>query len=121
MWEFLASIIPGGSTAWTLDVWDCRGTLKPTALGLGYGCRPELPDGWEWYELEWFTIPVPKGTELTREQGEEIAEVLWKVLDRRGGAINMSGWYPAFEEDIEQISAVIGCDLSTLLEVGEET
>lgn len=113
MWELLGALLPGGSTLWTIDVWNCRGTFKPTHLGLGCGCKPDLPPGWRWYDLGWFTMPLPDDVELRDEQKEKIEKILWDAIERAGGAINISGWYNVFQPELDRIAETLGSELAS--------
>jgi hypothetical protein len=105
-------ILPSG---WYLDVWDCRGTLKPGESLLGYGSTYDLPPGWRWAETGWFRFPCPPGV---RPRYAAVRRALAEALDRAGGAINTSGWYPVPQDLMDRLSrAVPGIeDLPELLE-----
>jgi len=109
-------------SGWVLDVWDCRGTLKPLEAGVGYGSLFQLPKGWRWYRGQWFSFPVPRGTRVTQKRRAEIEKILYDVLESNGGAINISGWYPVSDEHIDAINATLKSNLNDLVIIlnGEE-
>jgi len=93
-------------SGWVVDVWNCRGVLKRRTWGVGYGSIPPAPC--VWVDLGWFTVPVREGADLTDEESAEVVDLLFDVLDHRGGALNMSGFYPVSEEEIEQVRERLG-------------
>jgi len=92
---------------WSIDVWNCHGVLKKTKWGLGYGSTPELPESAEWKDIGYFSIPVVKGSDVSEMEVEKIEKILFDVLHDRGGAINMSGFYPVFKEEMEKIQKIL--------------
>jgi len=76
-----------------IDVWDCRGRL--------YMGKPEEE---EWEELGWFSVPKRI---FRPEIAEELENLLWQVIEDRGGAINMSGRYYLDKEHIEELNKII--------------
>jgi hypothetical protein len=38
---------------------------------------------------------------------KEIASWFWKILERRGGGINVSGFYTVFEDELEELNEII--------------
>jgi len=98
-----------GATPWCVDVWNCHGVLKPRQFA-GYGSIPDLK-GVEWLDIGYFTIPVEPGTKLTEKQTEQVEGILFDVLRRQNGAINMSGWYPVFSTDIAHLQLALRGEL----------
>jgi len=83
-------------SGWAIDVWDCYGVLKRADWPWGRGCVPEVagvrfvrtPEGW-------FLIPIPvDAKEPSEAQLSEAEGILWQEIERQGGAINISGFYP---------------------------
>ena len=97
-------------SGWVIDVWDCHGVLKPYEKA-GYGRKYELPEGWEWLDIGHFSIPILTeerplwvGNERLRRKVEGFC---WRILKRRGGAINWSGWYNITANEVEELRAIV--------------
>ena len=98
-------------SGWLVDVWNCRGVLKPCGFE-GYGNqddgilrfleeqRPGMKHRWE--DVGWFTIPVPANAVLTRRQRRRINSILAEEVERLG-AINQSGFYPVSKKAMEKL------------------
>ena len=91
-----------GKTAWVIDIWDCHGVLKAQEWGVGKGCLPKLPEGLEWSDIGWFTIPVKVGMKIGDQEIKDIEKVLFNVVNRNG-MINQSGFYAVFSNDLKRI------------------
>jgi len=91
---------------WVVDVWNCHGVLKQDTWGVGYGSIPPAPC--VWVDLDWFTVPVREGADLTAEEAEGVQELLSDILEHRGGALNISGFYPVYDDELEQIRERLG-------------
>lgn len=91
-----------GKTAWIIDIWDCHGVLKAKEWGVGKGCLPELPEGLEWKDIGWFTIPIEKGMKIGEQQMNDIEKILFGVVNRNG-MINRSGFYAVFSNDLKRL------------------
>ncbi|MHA1834129.1 MAG: hypothetical protein ACTSV7_09065 [Candidatus Baldrarchaeia archaeon] len=101
-----------------IDVWNCRGTVKNSKWGVGYGCQPDLPKGLKWEKIGYFIIPIPADIQLNDTHKAQIEEVLGQIVDR-DGAINMSGWYPIEDSDRERLlkafkGQLVEADLSAM-------
>jgi len=103
-------LLDGFPSGWIIDVWNCRGTLKPYSKG-GYGKKYKLEKGLVWYELEYFTIPIVAREKEQWGSNEKLRRkvegFLWGILERRGGAINSSGWYNITEDELNELRAII--------------
>jgi len=94
-------------TTWKIDVWNCHGVLKKAEWGLGYGSMPDISPAGKYVDIGYFSIPVKHDVELTDEESEKLSKLLFEIIDRNG-MINMSGFYPVKDEDIEKIKEIIG-------------
>jgi len=97
-----------GKIAWVIDVWDCHGVLKKQSWGVGRGCMPELPKGFEWRVIGegWFSLPIKKDMELSESQEKMIEKVLFEAVNRYG-MINKSGIYPVYSSDLERLDKAL--------------
>jgi hypothetical protein len=112
MEEYSFEWLLGGSSpsGWVIDVWDCHGVLKPYEMA-GYGVKNKLPEGWEWFDIGHFSIPIATKEKPLWEANERLRRkvegFLWGILERRGGAINWSGWYNITVDEAEELSAIV--------------
>ena len=97
--------IPSG---WIIDVWNCHGILKPETEA-GKGGLYELPEGLEWMNIGWFTVPILSAEKqyYTEKLKRKIHGWLESILSRRGGAINMSGLYPIYIHEIDELRTIL--------------
>ncbi len=97
--------IPSG---WIIDVWDCHGVLKPEEEG-GKGRLYKLPEGYEWLDIGWFTVPILSSEKqyYTEKLKRKIHGWLESILERRGGAINRSGWYTIYAHEIDELRTIL--------------
>ncbi|MGB9672412.1 MAG: hypothetical protein ACPLZY_04620 [Candidatus Norongarragalinales archaeon] len=97
--------IPSG---WIIDVWNCHGVLKPLSEA-GYGRLFELPEGMEWLDIGWFTVPILSSEKqyYTEKLKRKIHGWLESILSRRGGAINFSGIYPIYIDEVEELRTIL--------------
>jgi len=94
-----------------IDVWNCRGIVRNRKWLVARGGKPELPKGLEWLDVGNFSIPVPAGFKPSQEAKEQIQEVLYEVLNKEGGAINISGRYRLDCIDRERLRKAFGAQL----------
>ncbi len=90
---------------WRIDVWNCRGVLKPVEH-CGYGSKPEI-EGLEWFSVGYFSIPLKKGEKIDNETAEKIEKILFEELDYHGGAINWSGFYPVRHQTMTRLKLIL--------------
>jgi hypothetical protein len=98
----------GLPSGWIIDVWNCHGVLKLEKDG-GYGCLVELPEGMEWLDIGWFSIPIKSDQKhfYTERLCRKISGFLDSILERRGGAINMSGIYPIYQHEFDEYITIL--------------
>jgi len=99
----------GIPTDWVIDVWDCHGVLKMRQWGVGYGCKPKLPENLMWLDIGYFTVPISKSEQnLWNERlKRKIDRLLSKILEENNGAINWSGIYPVYQHQLEAIFTAV--------------
>jgi len=92
-------------TPWVIDVWDCHGVLKRREWGVGYGCKPQLPDGLEWLEVGSFSIPIKSDEKAIWNDRvkRKLNNLLFAILEENDGAINWSGIYPVYAHQFDAI------------------
>jgi len=97
------------TTVWCLDVWDCHGVLKMREWGVGCGCKPELPENLMWLDIGFFTIPIPKNEQNLWDERlkNKVDKLLMRILTDNGGAINWSGIYPVYLDQMQRIITAV--------------
>lgn len=95
-------------SSWVIDVWDCHGVLK-LIRDAGRGSLPKLPKGMEWLNIGYFTIPITSEKKhlYTDKLKRKIHGFLESILEKRGGAINMSGIYPISVFEFNQLLTIL--------------
>jgi len=98
----------GLPSGWVIDVWNCHGVLK-LEEDAGKGCLSKLPEGMEWLDIGYFSIPVKTDRKqfYTEKLKRKIEGFLFSILERRGGAINMSGIYPIYADEFDRLIEIL--------------
>ena len=99
------TIFGGIPTDWVIDVYDCHGVLKMRDWGVGYGCKPELPEGLEWLNVGYFDVPIRSEEKRLWDERlkRKINGILLGILEENDGAINWSGIYTVYQHQLEAI------------------
>lgn len=93
----------GIPTAWFISVWNCHGKLTQ------HGWGDDLPKGLVWLKVGHFSVPIPENEQSLWDERlkHKVNMLLHTILQENGGAINISGVYPVFLHQIEQIMATV--------------
>ena len=99
------AVFGGIPTDWVIDVYDYHGVLKMREWGVGYGCKPQLPQGLEWLNVGYFDVPIKSEEKHLWDERlkRKINGILMGILQENDGAINWSGIYTVYQHQLEQI------------------
>ena len=99
------AVFGGIPTDWVIDVYDCHGVLKMREWGVGYGCKPQLPQGLEWLNVGYFDVPIKSEEKHLWDERlkRKINGILMGILQENDGAINWSGIYTVYQHQLERI------------------